>query len=396
MSIEEILAQLRAIIDGAVNEDGEERELTDDEVQRYEDLERTLTVSRRSAELRARQRAYESPVSTPALITGGRKPDTLERAFESYLRTGQANQDLVELRAQSEGVSTAGGYTVPTVMRQKIVERMVSFGGIAGEVEALSTGTGTPIEYPTLDDTANSGTITAENAAMTGGADLAFDTVAIGAYKYTSSGASDAPLKVSVELAQDSAFDLTGLVTRAMGTRLARAQSAHWATGTGVNQPKGLVASSLTKDRDLDTADTPDYEDLVGLQDLLDEAYEPNAVWVMRKNTWSQLRLIVDTAGRPIIQDSTAGIGEKPQKLLLGSRVVIDPAMPLLSSAGITLPIAYGDLREAYVIRRVTPLTIMVNPYSSASSGQIEYTAWERADGNIQNRHAYVIMRNNT
>ena len=171
---------------------------------------------------------------------------------------------------------------------------MVAFGGLAAEVDSFSTATGNNIEYPTLDDTANSGGITAEGAAVTSGADLVFGTVALGAYKYTSAGAgSNLPLRVSVELLQDSAFDVQALVSRAMGTRIARAQAVHWVTGTGVGQPKGLVASSLTADRDLDTADTPDYEDLVDTQDLLDAAYEQNAKWVMRKNTWSQLRLIV-------------------------------------------------------------------------------------------------------
>jgi HK97 family phage major capsid protein len=70
--------------------------------------------------------------------------------------------------------------------------------------------------------------------------------------------------------------------------------------------------------------------------------------------------------------------------------------MPLLSSAGDTFPIAYGDFREAYVIRRVANLVVVVNPYSRAANGEVEFTAWERADGNIQNRNAYVILQNNT
>jgi predicted phage gp36 major capsid-like protein len=48
-----------------------------------------------------------------------------------------------------------------------------------------------------------------------------------------------------------------------------------------------------------------------------------------------------------------------------------------------------------YVIRRVANLVVMVNPYSSASSGQVEFTAWERADGNVQNRAAYSLAAAN-
>jgi HK97 family phage major capsid protein len=398
-TIEEILAALQAIVDASTG-----RSFTDAEVEQYEALEKELDSVRKSNELRARNTAYNTPVNsigTPYFNANTHKgEDTLEKAYEAYLRTGVPNADISGLRvtnAQGEGTSAGGGYLVPPGFRQKIVERMVAFGGLAAEVDSFNTTTGNNIEYPTLDDTANEGDITAESAAVASGADLVFGNVSLGAYKYTSAGAgSNLPLRVSVELLQDAAFDVQGLVSRAMGTRIARKQAEHWVTGTGVGQPKGLVAASLTADRDLDTADTPDYEDLVDTQDLLDEAYEPNAKWIMRKNTWSQLRLIVDLNGRPIIQDSTAGISEKPVRRLLGAPVILDEAMPLLSSAGDTFPIAYGDFREAYVIRRVANLVVVVNPYSRAANGEVEFTAWERADGNIQNRNAYVILQNNT
>jgi hypothetical protein len=66
-------------------------------------------------------------------------------------------------------------------------------------------------------------------------------------------------------------------------------------------------------------------------------------------------------------------------------------ALALLSAKFAVL----GDLREAYVIRRVSNVVVMVNPYSSAASGQVEYTAWERADGNVQNRAAYSLVAAN-
>jgi HK97 family phage major capsid protein len=398
-TIDDIMADLQAIMDAS-----DAREMTDEEVSRYETLEAELKPAQRREELRSRHAGYAAPVNSgPALITGrvrGEQRPELEVAYEAYLRTGQPNADIADLQvtmAQGEGVSTAGGYTVPSGFRQKLVEVRKSMGGFANHVDSFSTTNGQPIEYPTLDDTANSGSITAESAVISSGADLVFGKVNLGAHKYTSAGAgSNLPLRVSVELLQDSAFDVAGLVARKLGERIARAQAPHWVTGTGAGQPKGILAASLTADRDLDTADTPDYEDLVEFQDLLDEAYEPNAQWLMKKGTWSQLRLIVDTIGRPIIQNLTEGIGEKPRRRLLGSDVIIDESVPTLSSAGDTFCMAYGDFREAYVIRRVSSLVIVVNPYSRATYGEVEYTAWERADGNIQNRSAYKIMQNNT
>jgi HK97 family phage major capsid protein len=398
-TIEEITSAMTALVDGAAN-----RSLTDDEVAQYEGMEKELKASQATEQIRTRNAAYNvvrTPAGVPSRVTptqDGR--DELDLAFANYLRTGVPNQDIAGLRvtnAQGEGSTTAGGYLVPSGFRQKLVEVRKSFGGFAAETDSFDTGDGAPIEYPSVDDTANVGDITAESAAITSGNDLVFGTVTLGAYKYTSAGAgSNLPLRVPVELLQDSAFDVESLVARKLGERIARKQAAHWVTGTGSSQPKGILASSLTQDNDLDVADVIDYDDIMDTYDLLDAAYEPNAKWLMKKNTWSQIRGIVDLNGRPLVQDALSGISGTPEKRLLGFPVIIDEGTPTLSSAGITFPVAFGDFREAYVIRRVSSLVVVVNPYTRAANGEVEFSAWERADGNIQNRSAYVIVRNNT
>lgn len=399
-TIEDVTAEMTALVDGAAD-----RSLTDEEVTQYEQFEVELALLQKTDGIRQRNAAY-NVVRTPAGVpsrspaTAGDGRTDLDRAFENYLRTGIPNQDISALQvtnAQGEGSSAAGGYMVPQGFRQKLVEVRKAFGGFSAEAENITTDTGAPLEYPSLDDTANEGDITAESVAVASGADLVFGTINLGAYKYTSAGAgTNLPLRVPVELLQDAAFDVEGLVSRKLGERIARKQATHWVTGTGVGQPKGIVAASLTADRDLDTADTPDYEDLVEFQDLLDEAYDGNAKWLMKKNTWSQLRLIVDLNGRPLVQSANDSIAGRPARMLLDKPVVIDEAMPTLSSAADTFCIAYGDFRESYVIRRVSSLVVVVNPYSRAANGEVEFTAWERADGNIQNRGAYKILQNNT
>lgn len=395
MSIEEILAAMQGIIDGAAG-----RSLTDEECSNYEKLETQLQETKRNNEIVARHNTWTSPISAGIHVAPPKPDNGLDMAFDAYLRTGIPNADIAGLRvsnAQGEGTSTGGGYLVPSGFRQKLVEVRKAFGGLASVVEQYPTPDGRPVEWPSNDDTSNTGDITAESAAVTSGADLVFGTVTLGAYKYTSAGAgSNLPVRVSVELLQDSAFDIQRYIAKKLAERIHRKQAAHWVTGTGVGQPLGLVASSLTSDRDLDTADTPDYEDLVEFQDLLDEAYFENAMWVMKKNTWSQLRLIVDLNGRPIIQEANDSIQGMPRRMLLGSPVVIDEAMPTLSSAGDTYCIAYGDLREAYVIRSVQDFQLVVDPYSRAANGEVQIHAWERADGTIQNRSAYKILQNNT
>lgn len=403
MDIAEIMASMRAIIDGANG-----RSLTDEEVKRYEALEGEL-ANKRSEQVRQRQAAYETPVrdsfngalATAVDVAPARESESLDKAFEAYLRTGHPNADIADLRvtnAQGVGTGADGGFTVPEGFRQKLVEVRKSFGGLANEVEEIITDTGNKLPWPTIDDTANEGGITAEGAAFEGGADLTFGEVELNAFKYTSAGedvaAANTPLRVSVELLQDSAFDVVGLVSRALGTRIARKQARDWVVGTGTTLPFGLLHAGLTQDRELAANDTLSYADFLATEGALDPEYEQNAKWVMSKATWQASRGLLGADGRPLIQEAqVAGMGGKPEKVLLGYPVVIDQAAPAHTAQNSNFA-ALGDMREAYVIRRVASLVVVVNPWSRANNGEIEFTAWERADGNIQNRKAYAILGN--
>ena len=392
MTVEEILAAMRALIEQAESS-GEP--MSDEEASRYEDLERQLAAHTRTTELRARQAAYETPVRTATNATGHEVDEVQERAFEHYLRTGQVNSDLVEHRAQGEGVGSEGGFLVPPGFLQKIVDARLAFGGLAEFADEFTTSTGQPLEYPTLNDTANQGAITAESAAFADGADMVFGTVSLGAYKYTSSGAgSSLPLRVSVELLQDAAFDVQALVSRKLGERIARKQAVDWINGTGVGQPQGIFQPAANQS--VDVADVLDYDDLLSLEAALDPEYEANARWIMSKGTWTVIRGLVDGDARPLIFDSAAsGIAGRPEKQLLGYPVIIDQACATFGAAtGPSTNLALGDWREAYALRRVSSLTVVVNPWTRANFGEVEFVAYERADGVVQQRLAYVSLAN--
>lgn len=397
MTIEEIMAAMRAITDGAKG-----RTLTDQEVKQYEALEGDL-AEKRTAQIRERQTAYETPVrdnvQAAVHVAPAKEDDGLDKAFENYLRTGRPNADIADLRVtNAQGVTpdAEGGYTVPQGFRQKLVEVQKSFGGLAPEVDEFTTETGNPVEYPSLNDTASEGAITAEHAAVANGQDLVFGTINLGAFKYTSAGAgANLPLRVSVELLQDSAFDVAGLVSRAMGTRIARKQAKDWVTGAGTTLPFGIAHAGLAANVVLAAGNPLTYQKLLDIETALDPAYEQNAKWAMNKATWQAIRAIVGTDGRPLVQESAeAGIGGRPNRTLLGYPVVIDQAFPNHNTLSARFAVL-GDLREAYVIRRVSNLVVVVNPWTRASNGEVEYIAWERADANVQNRSAYSLAQAN-
>jgi HK97 family phage major capsid protein len=366
------------------------------DVARYEELEGELAAANKAEEIVKRQAAYKAPRVTAAPVVTGTvaADDEMSRAFNDYLRTGKPNGDLIS-RAQSEGTGSAGGFLVPEMFQNRIIERMKAFGGLQNAASGISTSTGAPLSWLTNDDVLSTEAgIVAENASNSFGADLVFGKNSLGAYKYDTAGASGDLLKVSWELLQDSEFDITGFIAKKFGERLARKIAVDLINGSGVNEPQGIISTqgALTNSGVTLASATagPSYAELVTIEHSLDPAYRANASWLMNDKTLSLLEQLVDTTGRPLVWGMANSLGEGRQpKTLLGYPVVIDQAMPDMLT-GSTKGIVFGDLSETYIVRTVKDMAILQDPYSYIRTGQTGFLAWMRLDAMVQNVNSAV------
>lgn len=393
MTKQEIIDRL-----GELHTATETRSLTDEESAEVTTLQADLTRANETEAFRASYQAYVTPANHVGVhVTAPKEDDTLERAFDAYMRTGQKNADLTELRAQSVGTTTAGGYTVPTTMLTKITERLKAFGGVANAAETITTATGEPITWPTIDDTGNAGVIKAENTApASGGADLVFGQKTLGSFTYAAPGASNLPLKVSLELLSDSAFDIESLIVRKLTERIARKQAAHFVNGAGTTEPFGIATGTAVATNTFDNA-APAYADLLNAVHQVDPAYRDGAVWSFNDFTLSLIEGIVDGNGRPLLNNANDGIQVgRSNQTLLGYPIVIDQAWANYADAGTNKWGAFGNLNAGYLIRRVQAVTLFANPYTNDNEGQVSYTLRARADAVVQDAYAFKVLQNET
>lgn len=392
-TIEEITAAMTAVVDGAAD-----RAMTLEEVNAYEELEGELRGVQATQAIRDRDAAYNVRRTTAGTPTSGR-PRTEDpiAGLRHYMLTGQINHDLEIRNDQGENVPSQGGYLVPDEFRTKLVERLKAFGGIGSVAERYSTGTGAPVDWPTIDDTANVGEIVQEGNTFSAGADLVFGSNSLTSYAYMAGGGSSNPLRVSRELIQDSAFDLTSLITRLLATRIARIQAVHWVTGTGVNQPLGLTTGRTPIQSAANTGIT--YEDLITYIHSVDPAYRGQGCrWAMNDLSLAELEKIKDGSGSYIYRgrDANMAIGVN-EATLLGYPITIDQAFPTLVKNSSTVQWGtFGNIGQGYVIRDVKDVEILVNPYSRMANRQVEFSAWARADGTQQDTNAYVTLTAHT
>lgn len=273
-------------------------------------------------------------------------------------------------RAQST-TDAAGGFTIPEGFSGAIETAMLQFGGMRqARTTVMRTASGNDLPWPTVNDTSNTGELLAENTAAAE-QDVTFGVVTLQAFKYSSK-----LIKVSIELMQDSAFDLAQYLGERLGERIGRITNTHFTTGTGTGQPNGIVtASAVGKTGAVGQTTTVTYADLVDLQHSVDPAYRANAEWMFSDNSLAIIKKLVDGNSVPLWAPNI--IAGEPSTILGNPYVVNQDVADMAANAK---SILFGDFSK-YVIRDVLGITLRRLDERYAELAQVAFVAFSRHDG---------------
>ncbi|BDV33932.1 phage major capsid protein [Methylocystis iwaonis] len=280
----------------------------------------------------------------------------------------------------AEGSGATGGVMVPTTVMPTALEALKAFGGMREAATQIATSQGNPLSWATYDDTGAEGEVVAENATASDD-DINFGSVTIGATKFSSK-----TIPVSIEILQDANVNVEQLVTNAILKRLARGQNRKFTTGTGANEPKGVItACALGETAATGNTTSVPYVSLLNLYHSVDPAYrsDPSCRWMFNDNTLKKLKTLVDGAGRPLWLPALSGAfdGAEGPATLLGKPYIINQHMA--DMAADAKSIAFGAFGK-YLIRDVMAMQVFRFTDSVyVKKGQIGFLAWARADGNM-------------
>lgn len=341
------------------------------------------------------QKAEETDETRSAAEVERRKG--YEKAFSTLMRRGldglnpeqrmmmQENFSANETRAQGT-TTTAGGYLIPPGFLVRIMEVLKAFGGIMNVAEPIMTETGNPLQWPSFDGTTQTGQILTENVQETP-LDMAFGTKSLGAFTYSSR-----IIQVSLQLMQDSAFDLDQFVARQIGIRIGRAVAPHLATGTGTGQPTGLfTGATIGKTGLVGQTTSVIYDDLVDLIHSVDPAYrnQDDCRWVLADSSLKAIRKLKDTQGHPLWEPSVqAGV----PSVLLGYQYTVDQGVPAMAANATS--IGFGAIREAYVVRQVSGGQLLRLSERYADFLQVGYLGFLRLDAKPNDTAAFRVYAN--
>jgi len=348
------------------------------------DIDRVERAAAAEAELRTLV-----PTPAPAIVAAGvpqaeaeAREAKYQAAFRNFLRrgpegvTGEDRSLLMERRAQSDTVGAQGAFLIPSGFQHELEVALKYYGGIRSAARSITTSTGNPLPWPTTNDVMNMG-VRLGKATVPGTApeqDLSFGQVQFGAYTYTSKA-----IVVPNELLQDSAFDLEAHIKEQFVTRLGRIQNNEFTLNNDGAGPQGIVPFAVAGATGAVgvTGETLTmiYDDLVNTEHALDKAYRTGAKWMLNDLTFSVIRKIKDTLGRPLL---SPGIdGGDPDKIL-GYEYVINNDMAVPAADAVTL--LFGQYQK-YVVRDIAnTMAILRLDQLYALQNQTAFVAFMRSD----------------
>ena len=336
-------------------------------------------------------------------ITETTKEREHRAAFVNYLRLGingmpQEQRSLLEreyrdMQTGGEGAypGSTVGFFVPVGFVNSIIETLKYYGPLLNPdlVEMMDSATGAPLPFPSENDTGVIGERVGEGQQVTD-VDVNIGQVLLGAWKYSSR-----VVKVSIELLQDSAFDLEKFLINAFAKRLGRILVSDLTTGLGTasQQPLGIVTSTLSNgtmvpavgsssnDGTSAGTNTLGSDDFVNLEHGVDLLYRAGASYMANDSTWKAVRKVKDKFGRPLFEKSlVAGQPDTINGYPMLTNNFMDVLQTQASSPSIARnTVLFGNLKR-FLVRRVKEMSVLVLRERWADYGLQGYLAFARYD----------------
>jgi HK97 family phage major capsid protein len=278
----------------------------------------------------------------------------------------------------------AGGYAVSIPTDGQIIPLAVQDLGVRSVARAIPTAT--DIKLPSQSTFGTAG-IKAESGAATNTFVESNPTLAQLTLSAYMMGLTHT---VSWELLQDvGMFQEFGV--RDLLNAVAIAEDGFFVTGTGTNQPQGLVGNTGTGTATPYLVESTGSYLLNATDDILGTlkgSYFPNAAWLMSRATAVAIR----KAQRQANLFAASWTRENGRDMLHGFPVSYSaamPAIPTATSAGV-VPILFGSFQDGYIIgdRGGAGTFVKILDQPLATAGQTILLGYKRVDGRVRRSEA--------
>ncbi|ONG58804.1 hypothetical protein BKE38_01870 [Pseudoroseomonas deserti] len=164
---------------------------------------------------------------------------------------------------------------------------------------------------------------------------------------------STLPIRISLQLLQDSAFDFDALIRDACAGCFQRGTDAHFTKGNGTTQPEGPILGTPVGRTAAGQTTSVTWDDLTELEHSADPAYRIGARYMFHDSVLNTLKKLKDGQGRPLW---SPGVAVGAPDTINGYGYSINQDMPVMAAGAKS--IAFGNFKN-YVVRDVLNLQMV-------------------------------------
>lgn len=299
------------------------------------------------------------------------------RSFEQFLRSGGTAK--MELRSAVNWTTAANGAVLPTTIANKIIDKVKEISPLFSLATHYNIG-GT-LTIPYYDESTNAITVAyAEEFSELESSAGQFKSISLSHYLV------GALSKISKSLINNSNFPIVDYVVGKIAEKFALWIDKELIKGTSdkISGLSGITQKVTTAASTVITAD-----ELIDVQDMVPDVFQPNCVWIMSKNARSAIRKLKDGEGNYLLnKDATTKWGYT----LFGRPVYISDAVDSIA-AGKT-PVYYGDF-SGLAIKTSEGFSLELLMEKYATQHAIGAVGWMELDAKVENaqKMAALVMK---
>lgn len=303
------------------------------------------------------------------------------KAFMNYVQTGTPISREFK-NADATTKTSDVGEMIPQTVLEKIVEKMEAVGMIYNLVTKTSYKGGLKIPISSVKPTAS---WVAEGA----GSNKQKKTIGSISFAYNKLRCAVSS-SLEVETMSLAVFETTFI--KNVSEAMIKAIEQAIISGTGSNQPTGILSETVATGQNVDVAKTAKvtYETLVNAEAALPLAYEGEAKWFMTKKTFMAFIGMTDDNKQPIARVNY-GINGKPERTLLGRQVILNDYMTSINDTLTSDTVVAFLFNPAdYVLN--SNLNMTIKKYEDNDTDDMVTKAIMLVDGKVVDKNSLVTI----
>jgi len=343
------------------------------DLDRFEDINQKLTLAQQEQkQVQEKLDTFETLLKRPEAGSEAKQIDMSVKAFDKWLRKGKDNMDIDEVKALTVSDDTAAGFLAPPEYVRELIKTLTEISPMRSIARVRATSQKS-VQMPS-----RTATFTAQWVAESG--TRSETTGYTTQLEEIPTHELYALVDISEQELEDSVFNLEAEMQQEFADQFAKAEGLSMVSGDAVGKPEGVLTNSSVGTTNSGSGTLLTGDGLIDLVHAVKSPYGANGTFIFNRTTLAAIRKLKDTAGQYVFQAGmmlTAGV----PNTILGYPYVEMPDMP--DVAGSAKPVAFGDFSRGYMVVDRVALSVLRDPFTQATSGNVRYVARRRVGGQV-------------